>query len=238
MILFDILALILTTIIGIAWLMLPNKNWEPWLVLCGAGVAAVDLTRRLQDRKNKLSGGISTRYDVATSKDKLREWLDSNVYTAKLSESLPRALQFAKRIGDRELEHWVRLELYGYTKDSGMTEGDTVPAYRAVTGRWLDEFGRILDLSQYPELAIVNEYRFRFSIAKLEELAGKSEVVHLADDHCRNLIRTHMNVEVVQFAFSPVEIRGALDAVRNMLVEKISHHLLQPGGAPLNRASG
>ena len=153
--------------------------------------------------------------------DKLANWLHDNVHSAQLSESLPKALQYAKRIGNGALERWVRMELYGYTKDGGMTDDDVVPEYRAVTGRWMDRFNNMLDISHYPDLSIVNEYRFRIAIAKLEELASKQQMQNIADDHMINLLREKMGVDVIRFCFSPIEVRGVLDTIRNRLAEMV-----------------
>ena len=108
-----------------------------------------------------------------------------------------------------------------------MTDADVVPEYRAVTGRWMDRFDRMLDLSHYPDMSIVNEYRFRFGVAKLEELAAKQEMQNIADDQLIGLFREHMGVEVIRFCFSPIEVRGVLDTIRNRLAEMVLDALSQ-----------
>ncbi|MBI3464954.1 MAG: hypothetical protein HY000_18145 [Planctomycetes bacterium] len=138
-----------------------------------------------------------------------------------LSVVLPDAIEFAKRIGDREFERWCRLELYGYGAQGGMQETDTVPDYRAVTGRWIDGSGRVLDLSAYDDLSIVNRYRFRSGVKMLEELAKRTEMQNLADDSFRQLLRQHVGFDAARFCFNPVELVTALDLIKNMLAEKL-----------------
>ncbi|WP_417746321.1 hypothetical protein [Rosistilla oblonga] len=157
--------------------------------------------------------------------DSLATWFDDNVHSANLSESLPRALRFAKQIGDEELSRWIRLELYGYNEQGGMKESDTVPEYRAVPGRWMDKYDAMLDVSSYPDLAILNEYRFRSSIAELEELGSRTEMQNISDVYMTNLFREHMGIEVFRFCFNPIGVRGTLDVIRNLLAEKL--HTIQ-----------
>ncbi len=157
-------------------------------------------------------------------------WLRENVQTAKLSESLPKVVRFAKQIENKELERWARLELFGYSSEGGMTESDTVPEYRSIPGRWMDQWDKMLDLSHYPEVAqTVNEHRARFGVAKLEELAKKTEMQNIADEQVINLLRQHFGIEVIRFCFNPVEVRGVLANIRYRLAEKVLDELLPSG---------
>lgn len=145
--------------------------------------------------------------------------------SAKLSESLPYALQYAKEIGDDEFEKWVRMELYGYDTHGGMTEADTVPEYRAVVGRWYDYHGRFLDLSDYPDLAMANTDRLRFGVAQLEELAERNELLNITRDDFVRILRDHVGFDAARFCFNSLSIRGVLDVIRNKLVERVWAHL-------------
>jgi len=158
-------------------------------------------------------------------------WLRDNIHTANLRESLPRALQFAKSAGLSDLERWVRLELYGYKRDGGMTDEDVVPEYRTVTGRWMDEYDRMLDISHDPDLAFINQYRFRFGVGELEPLAACEEMQNLADEHLINVLRKEMGVRVVRFCFSPIELRGVLNHIRNRLAEMVLDAINKTGNA-------
>lgn len=188
----------------------------------GGTRAAAKMRNPDPKRGVKPTSELARRYHVDIQQDDPNvAWLEGNVHTAKLTDSLPRALQFSKRIGDKSLESWIRLELYGYDKEGGMTDDDEVPEYRAVTGRWIDNHDRVLDLSDYPDLSIINMYRFRFGVAKLEELATRQEMQNIADDQFIQLLREHMHVHVIRFCFSPVELRGVLHSIRNRLAELV-----------------
>jgi len=183
---------------------------------------AADSLKDLKDCIEMIDiGDRSSAIDLLTNaSDSLTVWLDDNVHSSKLSESLPRMLRYAINSRIYNLERWVRLELYGYNEHGGMKESDVVPKYRAVAGRWLDKFGLIVDLSHYPDLAEVNEYRFRSEVALLEELAARTEMQNIADDYMTSLFRQHMGIEVVRFCFNPIAVRGTLDVIRNLLAEK------------------
>jgi hypothetical protein len=144
----EIIAFIAAVVFGIFWIVVPDRNWEPWIVLCGSVTVLGELIRRFSLKRVS----ESTSMPIAsphrpTPRDPNAIWLESNLHTANLSESLPRALQFAKRVGSTDLERWIRLELYGYNPDGGMTDDDFVPEYRAVTGRWMDRYDNMLDIS-------------------------------------------------------------------------------------------
>ena len=219
---FEIIAFITAVTLGVLWIVLPDRNWEPWIVLCGSITVLAEIIRRFAPKRQRESNSTSIPSPHHTKKrDPNAMWLENNAHTADLRESLPRALRFAKQIRNPELERWIRIELYGYTKDGGMTNDDVVPEYRAVTGRWMDQYNNMLDTSHNPDLSFVNEYRFRFGVPKLEELASKQKMQNIADDRHINLIRENMGVQVTRFCFSPVEVRGVLDTIRNKLAEMV-----------------
>ena len=167
----------------------------------------------------------------ANASETIEKWLAANVHSAKLSESLPRALQLAKQIQNQSLEKWIRLELYGYNSDGGMTDADEVPEYRGVTGRWLNAQGQILDFSNYPDLSIINHYRFRFGVARLEQLAEREQMQNVVDDQFILILREQMGISAVCFSFSPVEMRGVIGHMRNLLTEKIHDALAVKQGS-------
>ncbi len=102
-----------------------------------------------------------------------------------------------------------------------MTEGDVVPEYREVTGRYMDKYNRMLEI-QDPDLYFVNGYRFRVGVRQLEELARKDKMQNIRDEDIIELMRRELNVEISQFCFSPIEVVGLLDHIRNRLLEKIN----------------
>ncbi len=116
------------------------------------------------------------------------------------------------------------MELYGYSEEGGMTEQDTVPEYRAVSGRYMDQYNRMLQIDD-PELGFVNTYRFRYSVRILEDLAQKTDMQNIRDDDIIQILRKHLKVDVFRFCFSPVEINGILDNIRNRLMEKIRQNV-------------
>ena len=105
-----------------------------------------------------------------------------------------------------------------------MTESDNVPEYRSVVGRWADIYDNFLDVSNQPELSIVNEFRLRFGIPMLEELSAKKEFQNIKDDATINILRQHLSVEVVRFCFNPLEVRSMLQNIKSRLAEKIYAH--------------
>jgi hypothetical protein len=193
-------------------------DWEAWILLCGGVAVAAELCRRYLPK-------TESQASTAT-------WLEKNVQTAKLSESLPHARQFAKRTGNAELERWACLELRGYNKEGGRTDDDVVPEYRAVTGRWMNQFGQEVNTSHDPEFAFINVYRLPFGVAKLEALASRKQMQSVANDHLRNILREQLNVEVTRFVYSPIEVVGILDAIRNELAEKVLGCLSNDKNAP------
>lgn len=206
----EIISILTTILLCALWICKPEINWEPWVVVFSTISLITEIYRRYDlksDNKNK--------------KNKLFEWLEENALSKNLSETLPKTIEFAKSIGDKSLEKWARLELYGYYKENGFTESDIVPEYRSVVGRWADIYDNFLDVSSQPELSIVNEYRLRFGIPMLEELATKKEFQNIKDDATINILRQHLSVEVIRFCFNPLEVKSMLQNIKSRLAEKI-----------------
>ena len=101
-----------------------------------------------------------------------------------------------------------------------MTEQDIVPVYREVTGRYIDHYNRILQISD-PELDFINGYRFRNSVKQLEELASKTDMQNIRDEGYIDILHKNLNVDVCRFCFSPIEITGVLNKITNVLLEKV-----------------
>lgn len=138
-----------------------------------------------------------------------------------LSKVMPYVLTAARRIGDKELEHWVRLELAGYYSDNpAMTETVTVPEYRAVAGRHYDR-RRGPIIIQDSRLRFLNTDRLRFGVGTLEELAQKDDMVWVDDTAAMDILREEFDADPSAFAFSPGSVRGVLDAIRTKLIEEI-----------------
>ncbi|MBU4427078.1 MAG: hypothetical protein KKB35_10135, partial [Proteobacteria bacterium] len=98
-----------------------------------------------------------------------------------------------------------------------MTEQDIVPEYREITGRYMDSYNRMLQIP-----SDLNGYRFRYGVRQLEDLAKKEKMQNSRDEGFIELLRRELNVDAFRFCFSPTEIVGVLDRIRNRLLEKVN----------------
>jgi hypothetical protein len=105
----EIIAFLATTVLAILWVRDPGGNYEPWTVICGVLFTGIELYRRFPTR----SEGGSKR---VSKPEELAHWIQKHGVEKPLSQVLPCALQLAQLLGDHDLEHWVRMELYGYTQ--------------------------------------------------------------------------------------------------------------------------
>jgi hypothetical protein len=209
----EIIAAIVTAGLAVMWVRDPSGNYEPWTVICGVVLLGGDIYRRIRTRSE---GELKS----PSKPEELIRWIQGQGSEKPLSQVLPRALQLSQLLGLRDLEHWVRLELLGYNREGVMTEQDTVPEYREITGRYMDSYNRMLQVP--PNLDFVNGYRFRYGVRQLEELAKKEKMQNIRDEDHIELLRRELNVDVYRFCFSPTEIVGVLDRIRNHLMEKVN----------------
>ncbi|MBC7819915.1 MAG: hypothetical protein IAG10_23780 [Planctomycetaceae bacterium] len=234
----EVIAWIATAVLAILWIRDSAGNYEPWTLVCGLSAAAVEMFRRWSGhdvaqphshRVNEARQPHIARVNVDAAlqpiqkksrPQELLDWLSDNSSEKPLSKLLPRALEFAQVTNDSEFEHWVRLELYGWTKEGGVADSDVVPEYREVVGRYLDQSGRMLDFSKQ-EAGFMNSYRLRHGVRQLEELAKRMDMIQIRDEIFVSLIREHLQAEVSLFTFSPTEIVAVLDRARNRLIEKV-----------------
>ncbi|MEM9598374.1 MAG: hypothetical protein AAGD06_29180 [Acidobacteriota bacterium] len=218
MILIEVAAFLAVIVLAGLWIYLPEFNWEPWIALCGSIAIGTDLYRRFARRRVDMTSVPDADSDLS--------WLLQKAESIPLSESLPRALRYAKRTGNTELEKWSRLELYGYHEHGGVGDyGECdveVPRYRTAAGRWYNQYDQRLDISDQPDLSFINEYRFRSGVAELEELGGREEMQNLADDDLAGLLKMELGVQVTRFCFNPIDIRRMLNVIRNQLLERLS----------------
>lgn len=213
-IIIEVIAWLATVILATLWITDPAGNYEPWTVICGVLAASAEWYRQFKTRS------VNESLPVSKPQELIR-WIQDHGMGKPMSQVLPRALQLAQLLGHQQLEHWVRMELYGYTKEGGMTDTDVVPEYREITGRYMDEYNRILQIED-PKLHFINGYRLRFGARQLEELAVKEEMQNLRDEDLIEILRRELNIDVFRFCFSPTEIVGVLDRIRNRLLEKIN----------------
>ena len=64
-----------------------------------------------------------------TEREELFDWLRKNGSREPVSHVLPQIIRLAKLVGDKSVERWARMELFGYSQAGGMTEDDVVPEY-------------------------------------------------------------------------------------------------------------
>ncbi len=213
LVVFEFAALTATVVLAVLWIRDPSGNYEPWTVLCGVVCTVTEIYRRFSGR--------SPDATFPGSKKEMLAWFHEHGPVKPLAELLPRALQLAQKVQNQELEHWARMELYGYNSDGGMTAGDTVPEYRAIGGRYIDVHGQILHIDD-PRLEFINAYRLRLGVAQLEELSRKTEMQNIQDPGYLEIIRRNLGVDVYRFCFSPVELVAVLQNIRKALLDKIS----------------
>ncbi len=159
-----------------------------------------------------------------TRKEELIAWIREHGSERPLSQVLQRSLELAQIIGDQELEHWVRLELIGYSKEGGMMEHERVPDYRDVSGCHVRPNGQMMRISD-PRLSMVNTYRFRKGVGTLEEMSKNTEMITIRDEDIVELMRKHLKTDVIAFCFSPMEITQVLNTIRTCLLDKVNHSL-------------
>jgi len=227
LVILEITTSILTTWLAILWIHNPSGNYEPWTVICGVILAGSEIYRRGRNRPNDEIKQVS-------KPEELILWIQDQGVEKPLSQVLPRALQLSKLLNLHDLEHWVRMELFGYNQEGGMTEQDVVPDYREITGRYIDNYNQMVQMPS--ELHFVNGYRFRYGVRQLEELSKREKMQNIRDEECIELLRRELNIEVNRFCFSPTEIVGVLDRIRNRLLERVNLIKLDEGNKP-NMAS-
>lgn len=206
--------LVLAILVGL-WAWSQDGRYEPWTAVCGLVAGGLEIYRRFfltDDTKGEGPPG-----DTARS---LHSWLIAHVPTKVLSETLPRALRLAQKLGDSEFEKWIRLELYGYRGENGMAKSDVVPEYRSITGLHYDVYHRPL-LIRDPKIAFINTLRLRCSVRELEEYAASEKSLYLMNEEVSAIIREHLEVDVAQFGFNPASVAGILNSIRGKLLDNL-----------------
>ena len=205
-------------IIAVLWVLDPtNGKYEPSFTLASLLGVLVDLMRRFYP------GLSASTLQKAGRPDLLAATILQSIDSTPLSILLAQTLGFVGGNTNSAFEHWLRLELYGYTPAGGMTETDVVPEYREVGGRHRDARGRTV--SFVSQLSFVNRHRFRFGVRQLEELAAESDSITIRDIDAVDLIRAHLGHDVTGFEIEPLEIAAVLERIRNIFRERLSEHL-------------
>ncbi len=89
----------------------------------------------------------------------------------------------------------------------------------------MDDCDHPFDASQHEGLSIVNDFRLRFGVKTLEELARKTEMQNIAHEGAILTLRQYAGFNAVRFCFSPVSVVSVIDAIKNNLEEKVSDTL-------------
>jgi hypothetical protein len=217
----EVVTLIATIVLAYLWASTKDGNYEPYTYICGVIFFLIEFYRRWGIKDTPGTGGLPE--DTAPS---LLSWLIANAPARDLSETLPRAFRLAQKLGDRDFERWVRCELYGYDDDN-MADGDEVPRYRAVVGRYFNRFGQRLELDD-PKLGFANEDRLRLGVRQLEEYSKKRAILFIANDDMLQIIRENLEFDAVRFGFNPTAVVGVLEAIRGRLMDRV--HAISDGG--------
>jgi hypothetical protein len=160
-------------------------------------------------------GAQSTAAQIGEQYEALRK----SLCREPLSHVLPEIRRLAEIAGNHEIEHWARLELFGYFPEGGQTQHDKVPEYRTVVGQYFDEFNRVLRVP--PKLHFVNQYRLRYGVATLEQLASRREMQNIADPGMIELFQQDFDVHLSRFCFNPIAVADVRNGIRNVAMDKL-----------------
>ncbi len=221
MLIIEICALVITLILGVLWINNPEGNYEPYTVLCGCVAGIIEVCRRFQKPNSDTQ---HTEPSKLSSKQLTIEWLKENSLTHSLPDVLSHGLKLAQITHDQNLEHWINLELFGYYQANGMQEDEVVPEYREVTGRYYDQYGRMLHIPQ-KDLDFVNTHRFRDGIEQLQKLAQNDKVISIREEDTIEMLKKYLEVDVYCFNISPSEITGIISNIRNEFIKRFKSKL-------------
>jgi len=143
-------------------------------------------------------------------------WLRANVPSKDLSETLPIALRLAQKLGDKGFEKWVRFEFNGYNQ-AEMTDTDSVPEYRNVPGRYVDQYKHMAPY--YADIPSLCKFRLPIGVRELEQHAKSQNEISIHDPELIEMIREQLKFNAERFACSPAAILSVLDAIRSQLLD-------------------
>ena len=114
-----------------------------------------------------------------------------------LSKLLPAAFRLSTVLNDSAFSKWARLEMNGYVNtNQAYTDDIEIPKYRAITGKHVDAYGRPFKSNKKVK-KYLNKTKILEGIDTLEQLSAKSESVYIEDQHNTEVIKQHLDVEVV-----------------------------------------
>lgn len=140
----------------------------------------------------------------------------------KIGNLFPKAILIAKRVNQKMLEKWLKLELYGYfDTNPEMTKEDEVPKYRTVAGLYYDMYGRPLIIDD-PKYSFINEGILRNGISELENLSeSKTNFIKLINPSASYLIKEHFEVDIHYFSIPVSALKNILDRIRIEILERM-----------------
>ena len=62
----EVIAFIAAVVLGVLWIAVPDRNWEPWIVLCGSVGVAAELSRRFGSKRQSQTPSTDTQTRSAT----------------------------------------------------------------------------------------------------------------------------------------------------------------------------
>jgi AbiTii len=211
--LIEIFAFLACVFMVYKWISSGDSSYEPWFTLFGLVGGGLELIRRFV--LSEPSGNLSAYED---SVEAHVDWLLSNIHANEPSTTLPRALRLAKKVGDDDFARWCRFEINGY--NTGLKDGEFVPEYRSVTGRYQNAYGQLLHISD-PTILYVNQDRPRHGVAELEAFAKKSETLQIYDEQGFALTIKYFNFQPTRFLVDPSAFVGVLGLIKNELFNRV-----------------
>jgi hypothetical protein len=189
---------------------------EPYYAMVSASAAAVlsgigIVVQHLFG--GKADDGSKPPQDTVPS---LLTWLLANVAAKDLSETLPVALRLAQKTGDKDFEKWIRFEFNGYNQ-SEMSEGDSVPEYRNVPGRYVDQYKHMAPY--FEDIPSLLKYRLPLSIRELEQHAKSQTEISIHDPDVLAMVRNRLRFPAERFICYPASVMAILDAVRSRMID-------------------
>lgn len=206
----EIGSILATVVLAVLWIWTGDSQFEPWLALTSAGSVVSELVRRF-------CGAKVAAVDLSPLEVAMRAARGESA-----SLALERALDYARSVGDADLQQWLQLELCGWYRENGMQPEQFVPEYRTVVGQHYNEFMHPL-LIQDPELQMVNSTRLRASIYDLEQMASSpQDMLYMQDANIIALLRDSLHVHVVQFGFPRRAVMAILGRIKLELQGKLA----------------
>jgi len=146
------------------------------------------------------------------------------IIDGKISRGLTNLIIFAQLKKDKDLERWATLESDGYLNtSSALRDSDIVPLYRSVVGQYIDQYNRPLIIKD-PDLHFIQEDRLRHPVIELEEMSEKKNVLAYRDPKSIQLVNKYLSVSVDRFEFSPLVIKGVLNAIKNQIIKQLEKY--------------